>query len=695
MELGRLTAVFDADHSKFDRGAKSVESRISGLSKSMQTLGATTSAIGGPLGGISGRLGSLSAISGQLTSAFSGLESGAMSAGGAMAGLAGPIGIIGAAVLAAAAGVGMLAKALFDIAVSTAEFQGKLFDLSQQTGVSVETLSALDTMAQQTGSDIGAITASLGIFQKNLEASLDPASKLSGIMGELGVETTDTEDALRQTLKALSEMKEGSHQTATALAVFGRGGKAFLAILKEMHGDLDGTIARLDEMGLITKTKAAKEADEFNDKLIILQKQVRALGATIGVEVMPAVIASINDLDAALKANKEAINALGFAAGVTAAFLSVQLKSALGIMQAALWQSMPAINAVVAGLNLIHNLSSTLGPVGGGAGGKIDVAGGIGSVPQGSGVDIGIGKGILRKKGTGGGGGGGRGGGGRPKAATEEFDEFRNLGEFYMEVAKKAHEAKVAAAELLDEILGTPITRIEAMIRLYEAAERQAEAAQAALVGPGGVDTATRDLEDFIKNTPAPEIESDVTRSLREAREHARERMMTLGQDLTSVFSRAIGDGFEQGAKRGLQSLALGLLDIVQNVFLGKMAEGLGQLLGGAGGGSGKGGFLSSIFGSIFGAIGGGGKGVGNLAGMVGHMAKGGRVPGDYKGFDSVPMMLTPGETVLPRGMSPGGQTVNNFTIQMPPQPRGSVASKRSTRQQMEQLVSMIQGSQA
>lgn len=322
----------------------------------------------------------------------------------ALASAAGPFTLIAAAAVAAAAGVGLFSKALFDVAVSTAAFQGKLFDLSQQTGVSVETLSALDVMAAQTGSDIGAVTASLGIFQKNLEAARDPASELAKVFNTLGVETDNTEEALRESLKALAKMPEGYHQTAVALQIFGRGGKAFLAILKEMHGDLDGTIERLDAMGILIKTNVSKEADKFNDQMVVLDRQMKALGATIGVEVMPAVLAAINSLSTALKENAETLHAVGVAAGFAAAWLSGQFTAAIRITEAAIWASMPGFRAIAAVLEKIHDLTSTLGPVAGGATGGIDATGGIGSAAS-LGGDASLGRGILRRRGTGGGGG--------------------------------------------------------------------------------------------------------------------------------------------------------------------------------------------------------------------------------------------------------------------------------------------------
>src|SRR6185295_16022718 len=75
-------------------------------------------------------------------------------AGAGVAGMAGPIGIAVLAAAALVAGMILLNKELFDLTKQAAEFQGKMFDLSQQTGVSVETLSAFEILAKTTGGDI-------------------------------------------------------------------------------------------------------------------------------------------------------------------------------------------------------------------------------------------------------------------------------------------------------------------------------------------------------------------------------------------------------------------------------------------------------------------------------------------------------------------------------------------------------------
>lgn len=256
-------------------------------------------------------------------------------AGAGVSGLAGPIGIAVLAAAALVAGTILLNKELFDLTEKAAEFQGKMFDLSQQTGVSVETLSAFEILAKTTGGDIESITASLGIFQKHLEAAHDPTSKEAGLLKGLGIETNNTEQSIRQAFATLSKMPEGFRQTATALELFGRGGKAVLAMLKEMHGDLDGAISRFRQMGILITTEDAKAADEFNDQLALLNFQIRAVTATLGKEAMPTFLDAAREFSAIIKENKEGIELFGKVihaiATVNLTLLNAALREARGI----------------------------------------------------------------------------------------------------------------------------------------------------------------------------------------------------------------------------------------------------------------------------------------------------------------------------------------------------------------------------
>src|ERR1051326_2129395 len=262
--------------------------------------------------------------------------------GATLAGLAGPIAIAVAAFAAEVAVVISLTNEIFELTKASAEYQGRLFDLSQQTGISAETLSALEVVARTTGSSIENLTQSLGIFQKNLEEAQDAGSKAGVAFKKLGVDTTDTESALRQTIAALARMPEGFRQTALALEVFGRGGKSFLAIAKESNGDIDQITARLKNLGLVT-TDQAKLADEFNDQLVILEIQLRGLGT----KAIPVVLDALKSLSKLLEDNRGTFELLQKIVRGVATALAIELKIAIGVIETAFIAAIPIIKPAV------------------------------------------------------------------------------------------------------------------------------------------------------------------------------------------------------------------------------------------------------------------------------------------------------------------------------------------------------------
>lgn len=213
-------------------------------------------------------------------------------AGAAIASMAGPIGIAVIALAAMAGGIVLVTKELIDLTKKTADFQGRMYDLAQQTGLAVETLSALEVAAKKTGGEVGgSVLQSIVAFQRKLEEAQNPLSKTAELFRKFNVDTSDTETALRQTLAALAAMPEGFSQTNAAAELFGaRGGKQVLAILKETGGDLDTLIKQMREAGILITTDAARSADILNDELALLDFQMRAAGADLAKELIPALV---------------------------------------------------------------------------------------------------------------------------------------------------------------------------------------------------------------------------------------------------------------------------------------------------------------------------------------------------------------------------------------------------------------------
>lgn len=237
-------------------------------------------------------------------------------AGAAIAGMAGPIGIAVIAIGAMIGGVVIASKEIYDLTKRVADFEGQLFDLAQQTGLTVETLSALEVITRTTGGNLGIITQATVQFQRQLDDAQDPLSQAAERFQKFNIATTDTESALRSTFAALAAMPEGFAQTNAAAEFFGaRGGKQVLAILKESNGDLDGAIKRLREMGILISTDTARAADKFNDELVLLEFQLRGLAAVAAEDLIPVMADIIHSIGEMVTALRPLISLLGSLTG--------------------------------------------------------------------------------------------------------------------------------------------------------------------------------------------------------------------------------------------------------------------------------------------------------------------------------------------------------------------------------------------
>jgi hypothetical protein len=212
--------------------------------------------------------------------------------------------------------------------------------------------------------------------------------------------------------------------------------------------------------------------------------------------------------------------------------------------------------------------------------------------------------------------------------------------------------------------------------------------------------------------TERPRIATVDEQVTRERLAKIREQMHGLADDLTGVFSQSISDGFNNGIKSGLQTLAQGLLQIVQDVFLRRMAQGLGDMLSGIAGGQGGGGggffgsLLRGIIGGVSGGLGGSIGGLGSsasggvgtvFAGAIGRDSGGPIWPNQlYKVHKDEYIMPTAPGFVIPKGAGGQQKVVNNhYNIQLPPDSRGSYNSPKSRRQLSESLIAALEASRS
>lgn len=158
---------------------------------------------------------------------------------------------------AAIGGLAVLGKQAIDAA-------DNLNDLSQRTGVSVESLSKFGAAAQDSGSSVEEVAKAMSKLQKGI---VDPASKASEALRSIGVSSTDAQGKIRgvdqimlDIADKMSKMTDPAQKTALAMDLFGKSGMNLIPMLSEGKNALSQYAATID-------TEMAQNADKLNDTI--------------------------------------------------------------------------------------------------------------------------------------------------------------------------------------------------------------------------------------------------------------------------------------------------------------------------------------------------------------------------------------------------------------------------------------------
>ena len=205
------------------------------------------------------------------------------------------------------AGIGAIAigGAFITAAKNALDFADNLNDLSKRTGVSVENLSALDVIAQQSGTTIDEVATRMGVLAQKMRDGAD-------IFGELGLSVRDTGGQLKnlgdfsqEVARKIANINNETERAAVARAAFGKSGDSLLPFLEELAraGKLNATVTR----------EQAEAADRFNDNLVTLQKSFQSAALGLATEMLPRLTEFIERLNAATAASGSLAQGLKFA----------------------------------------------------------------------------------------------------------------------------------------------------------------------------------------------------------------------------------------------------------------------------------------------------------------------------------------------------------------------------------------------
>jgi hypothetical protein len=216
---------------------------------------------------------------------------------------------IGGVAIAAGAGIFALVK-------STVDAADGLYDMSQRTAFTVETLSALKLAGEQSGTTLEQIGGSLVRFINNLNlaatGSGETAEKLAVNFRRMGVDATEgfknPEAALATFIDHFAKLPTEQEKVNTASEIFGkRTGAALVGVFNQVGGSVEDFKAKLRDMGILIDTDTAKTANDLSDLMKQVSYQFEGAKRTVAMQFLPVVSDALKQFSTWLKENKGAI----------------------------------------------------------------------------------------------------------------------------------------------------------------------------------------------------------------------------------------------------------------------------------------------------------------------------------------------------------------------------------------------------
>lgn len=269
-------------------------------------------------------------------------QRGVAGAQASMQSLASRMRMIGAA--AAAAGVGLALAVRGQINAAD-----EMVKTADRIGMSVEALSQLEHAASLSGVSMQTFS---GAMQRLARTSVESAGELH----RLGIATRTAsgqmrpmEELLMEVADRLGDMPAGAERTALAIRLLGRQGAELIPMLQGGSAGLRAMMREADALGLTISTRTARAAEQFNDNLSRLGRQVTGLTRLLMASLAPA-LAAISDGIVVLAQN---FSLLGVAAVSLAATQIPALIAALAAKTAGMGAAAIASAALTGALRVL------------------------------------------------------------------------------------------------------------------------------------------------------------------------------------------------------------------------------------------------------------------------------------------------------------------------------------------------------
>lgn len=228
--------------------------------------------------------------------------------------------------------------ALTAMVYKTVEVEEGLGHMSERTGETVETLSALSYAAKMSGTSIDQIETSLKFLTRAMDDTAKGTGTAKDTFAALGISVIGTEgnlrpmvDVLKDAATKIAAIQDPTRQAAITMELFGaRAGTDLLPMLKMGGAGIEEFMKKAKELGLVITQEDVEASMEFDNSLKTLKESLAATGRDIAHVLIPPLMEFMNQAIKVVKnirewadAHKPLVDILVKVASAVGVFLTV------------------------------------------------------------------------------------------------------------------------------------------------------------------------------------------------------------------------------------------------------------------------------------------------------------------------------------------------------------------------------------
>lgn len=193
------------------------------------------------------------------------------------------VGETAASFVASKLSVTALAAGFGTMLVAAARANNQLIEMNAKLGISVESLSRLKYVADQSEISLEALGAGVRFLNRNIGEALSGNKAAADAFRRIGIEAANlkslkAEDQLVAIARQFGRLKTDAERTAVAMDLFGRSGVNLVPILRDGGYEMQKLAAEADKLGLTISTETAKSFDIMADAISRMRAQLVAVG---------------------------------------------------------------------------------------------------------------------------------------------------------------------------------------------------------------------------------------------------------------------------------------------------------------------------------------------------------------------------------------------------------------------------------